>query len=245
MPARRKLIVAAALTFVVGVVLMFPARVAISWFAPPDVVISGIEGTVWRGSARQALVNGLYLRDLQWRFKPLQLFAVRLGYAVEARPASGFVDANVAAGLGGRVTFSDLTAAVPLELVAQAIRVPGLSGSASLQFDRLSIADGMPVKADGTLTVEDLVAPQVSRSSIGGYRGEFFTQDGGITASVEDTDGVIDLAGSLQLNSDRTYQFIAQVAPKPNTPESIRRQFRILGSPNERGQHELRLEGTL
>ena len=242
---RRSLILAALLTFALGLLIMFPARVAYRWFAPPAASVSGIDGTVWRGSASQAIVNGIYLRDLRWRIRPLHLFTARLSYAVEGKPASGFVETNVASGLGGSVTFSDLTASVPLEAFAPAIRVPGLRGSASLQFERLAPADGIPVAAVGMLTVQNLVVPQVHRSSIGGYRGEFFTEDDGITASVEDTDGVLDLAGSLRLNRDRSYQFVAQVAPKPETPESIRRQLRVLGSPNDRGQHELRLEGRL
>jgi hypothetical protein len=64
-------------------------------------------------------------------------------------------------------------------------------------------------------------------------------------ASVEDADGVIDVAGSLHLSADRNYEFIALIAPKNNTPESIRRQMQFLGSANDRGQHELRLEGRL
>ena len=64
-------------------------------------------------------------------------------------------------------------------------------------------------------------------------------------ASIEDTDAVIDLAGSVSLSPDRTYQFLAQVAPKPNTPADLREQMRFLGTANDRGQYELRLEGQL
>ena len=60
-----------------------------------------------------------------------------------------------------------------------------------------------------------------------------------------DTDGIIDLAGSLQISPDRSYQFIAQLAAKADTPASVKQQMQFLGSPNERGQHELRLEGQL
>lgn len=90
------------------------------------------------------------------------------------------------------------------------------------------------------------MAPSIySRAPIGGYRAELFTQGNGIAASVEDTDGVIDLAGSLTVNSDRTYQFLGQLAPKPETDDGLRNQLRFLGSPNDRGQYELRLEGQL
>ena len=64
-------------------------------------------------------------------------------------------------------------------------------------------------------------------------------------ASIEDTDAVIDIAGSVSLAADRTYQFLAQVGPKANTPEDLRRQMTFLGTPNDRGQYELRLEGQL
>ena len=120
-----------------------------------------------------------------------------------------------------------------------------MRGTLNLQFERLTIENEIPVTASGHFEVSNLVAPNIHRSSIGGYRAEFFTQDVGIVASVEDTDGLIDVAGSLQLSPDRTYQFVAQLAAKNNTPANIKQQLQYLGSANERGQHELRLEGKL
>jgi hypothetical protein len=38
---------------------------------------------------------------------------------------------------------------------------------------------------------------------------------------------------------------VAQLAAKNNTPANIKQQLQYLGSANERGQHELRLEGKL
>jgi hypothetical protein len=120
-----------------------------------------------------------------------------------------------------------------------------LGGNASLQFDRLRIRDGLPIAADGTLAVANLVAPMVDPGSIGGYRAEFFTDDNAVVASVEDVNGVFDLAGSLTVSGDRNYQFIGKVAATDGTSEKLRRQLRFLGSPNDRGQHDIRLEGQL
>jgi len=245
MRLRRRLIVAAVLAFVAGVVATFPARVAYRWFAPPDVALSGIDGTLWNGSARQASIVGVYLQNMRWVVKPSYLFRARLGFAVEAQPASGFIEADVGLGFGGSVAMKDVSASLPLGAFASALRMNGLGGTASLRFDRFELADGLPVAADGELTVANLVAPRIYRGSIGGYRVEFFTSNDGVAASIEDTDGLLDLAGSLQIGSDRAYQFIAQVAPKPGTPASVARQLRVLGSPDERGQRELRLEGEL
>ena len=132
---RRGLITIAVVTFVVGLVILFPARVAYNWFAPPGVAVSNLSGTVWSGSAGEASINQLYLYDLSWRFKPSTLFSGGLGFQFEAKPVSGFVDGVVVAGFGGNLELRDLTASLPLDVLGAALQVSGLRGNASLQFD--------------------------------------------------------------------------------------------------------------
>lgn len=245
MPSRRRLIFAGVLTFAIGLILMFPARVALHWASAPGFAVSGIKGTIWRGSARHILVNGLLLRDIQWRSKPLALFTARAAFAIKATPPGGFLESDVAITLTGNLHLNDLSASLPLTLLQQAVRMPGLRGTANVKFERLRIADGVPVVATGSVDVVGLVVPLPSATPIGDYRAEFLTQEDGVVASVEDTDGVVDLAGSLQITDDRNYQFLGQVAPKAKTPSALRQQLQFLGSANDQGQYELRLEGQL
>jgi len=245
MHRRARPLVVGLVTFVAGLVIVFPARLAYHWFAPPALALSGLRGSVWNGSAAEGMVSGVYVRALSWHLRPLALLTGKIGYTVAAIPASGFIDMKVGLGLTGTVTISELQGSLPLQTLEQTVRIPGLRGTMNLQFDRLQFRDGLPVAADGTVEVENLVAPAVDRASIGGYRAEFFTQDSGVVASVEDTDGIVDLAGSLQISKNRNYQFVAQIAPKARTPANVRQQLKFLGSPNDRGQHELRLEGKL
>lgn len=240
----RGLVVVALLSFIIALLATFPARVAYSWASPPFVQMSGLKGTIWSGSAREFSTNGVYLTDLSWRMRPLQLLTGKALYEVSASPVAGFFESEVAVSLGGAVTMRDLRASLPLQMFEAAANVPGLRGSASLQFERLELVAGRPAAMDGTLDVANLVVPMVNGASLGGYRAEFFTQNNGIVASVEDTDGIVDLAGSLQLNNDKSYRFLGQVAAKPGTPEGITRQLRFLPPGNNQGQHELRLEGS-
>ncbi len=242
---RKALVSIGLVTFVSAFVVMFPARVAYDWFAPSTVQVSGLEGSIWSGSAAEASVAGLYLRDLAWRLRPLRLFTGKLAASIQASPASGFLEADVALGFGGVVTLKDVNGSLPLSSFATMARMPGLSGNTSIQFEELRIRDGLPIVAKGSLAVDNLVAPLVDPSPIGGYRAEFFTDDGAVIASIEDVNGVFDLAGSLTISADRNYQFIGKVAATDSTTEKLRRQLRFLGSPNERGQHDIRLEGQL
>jgi general secretion pathway protein N len=238
-------VIIGVITLLLGLLIVFPARVANHWFTPAGVAISGIQGSIWRGHALEGEIGGIYVRNLNWQMRPWALFTGELAYSVEADAVSGFINGNVALGIGGSAAIRDLTASLSLQSMQSIVGMAGLGGTANLQFARLVFKDGIPVAADGTLEIANLVAPLIDRSSVGGFRAEFFTQESGIIASVEDTDAVVELAGSLSVSPDRTYQFIAQVAPKDTTPANLREQMRFLGTPNERGQYEMRLEGQL
>jgi len=245
MLTRSRFVIIGVITLVLGLLIIFPARVAHHWFTPEVVAISGIQGSIWRGHALEGEIGGIYVRNLNWRMRPWQLLTGELAYDIEADAVSGFVNGEVAIGVGGSASIRNLTASMSLQSMQSIVGMPGLDGTANLQFERLVFENGIPVAAVGTLEVANLVAPLIHRSSVGGFRAEFFTQESGIVASVEDTDAVVELAGSLSVSLDRTYQFLAQVAPKGTTPASLREQMRFLGTPNERGQYELRLEGQL
>lgn len=243
--SKRGLLLVAVITVIAGLVLLFPARIAYRWFVPAELAMSGIQGTVWLGNADAALVRGFYLRDVQWRLKPLGLFTGKLAYRVEATPSSGFAETDIGIGLGGTLTLSDLAASLSLQQLSDSLNIRGLRGNASLQFERIVLQGNLPVSADGSVEVRGLLVPRIARDSIGGYRVDFFSQDSGIGASVEDTDGVIDIAGSLQFNDDGSYQFLAQVIAKPEAPERLKTQMQYLPPANDRGQQELRIEGSL
>jgi len=238
----RGLVLLAVLTVVVALVITFPARIAYQWISPPFVQMSGIQGTVWNGSAREFATNGVYLRDLTWRMHPLGLFTGKANYDISGTPVSGFFESEVTVSLGGTLALTNLSASVPLQMFEEASNIAGLRGNASLQFERFELTAGRAAAMDGTVDVANLLVPLLGSASLGGYRAEFYTQNNGIVASVEDTDGVVDVAGSLQLNPDKTYAFRGQVVAKPNTPDSLQNQLRYLPK-NDRGQHELSFEG--
>ncbi len=220
MPTRRRLIIAGLLTLFAGLVVLFPARVAYNWFAPPGIAMSRIDGTIWSGSAKHFSAGGVYAANVRWHARPLHLLAGRLAFAVEGSLMSGFIESNLAFGFGGDIYLSELTGSVPVQLLERAIGVAGMQGILTVQFDRLQLSDGLPVAATGVAEVSGLLIPLVSPTPIGGFRAEFGTQQDGIVASIEDSNGVFDLAGSLRISRDRNYQFLGLVAHTPATQSS-------------------------
>lgn len=243
MSGRRRLVVAGVASFLLGLAVSFPARVAWHWIAPPGVALAGIEGSIWRGGATEASVHGLYLRDLRWRWLPSALTGGRMGYALKAVPGTGFLDAELGFTPAGDFHVADLRASLPLPQLETPLGLRGLQGTANVDFPRIAIQGGLPVMAEGNIEVSSLVVPYIAPTPLGRYRAEFQTQDGSIVAAVLDDGGVVDLTARLQIGGDRAYDFLGYVAPTANTPPPLLRQMQLLGTPDTEGRYELRLSG--
>ena len=243
---QRFLWLAGTLACLIGIITLVPARFVYHVAAPPELSLAGISGTVWSGRAEHASVAGVYLRGLEWQTRPLSLLTGKLTADITGEPIAGFIEGRFSVNAGGKLGISNLTASLGLASLAEALKIGRVDGSANLQVERLEVVDGLPTAAVGSVEVANLLVADIDRQSpLGGYRAEFFTEDTGVTASVEDTDGIFDIAGRFDIGSDRSYRFIAKLSPKASAGESLRRQLRFLGTPDNNGQYELRLEGQL
>ncbi len=241
----KRLVILGILMFFGVLLATFPARVAYNWFAPAELQLSGIAGSVWNGSAAEGKAGGAYIRNISWQFEPLSLLSGNIGFKTHSNPASGTMNADVALGPGGKLLLSDLSGNLPLDLLHPALQQSGIRGDIALEFETIVIKDGMLIAAQGSMTVSDFYVPELSASRIGDFRADFRTNDSSVVGSVEDVSGVLDVAGTISLDQNGLYSFIGQVAPTPMTPRSIVNQLQFLGSANERGQHEFRFEGRL
>ncbi len=245
MRSPKRLILAGIATFVIGLVITFPARVAYQWFAPDKLKLSGISGSIWHGSAVQGIASGIYLADIHWTCEPLALLTGNLKFASSSKLASGFFDAKIAIGVDGNLTLSDVTGALTLDTLPAALPLSGIEGDVSMQFEKIIVENGVPVEATGTVVLANLVSRYLSPTRLGDYKAEFQTYDEGILASVESINGVLELVGTIRLTPDRNWELIVKVAAIPAAPPSISQQLQLLGSPDARGKRDFRIEGQL
>ena len=187
----RWLILLGAVTFVVGVVMMFPARVAYGLFGPAGARLSGIAGTLWRGSVSEAEVSGIYISDLSWQFQPGALLRGELGFAVEANPAGGFATADVGVGFG-EINLRNLEGGLSIAAIQPVMSTPGIEGNARLDFPLVRLENGFPTAADGTVEVRGLVARGLSPTPIGDFRAVLASSDASISGSIEDLSGKLE-----------------------------------------------------
>ncbi|MDH4108831.1 MAG: type II secretion system protein N [Gammaproteobacteria bacterium] len=239
----RRNILLAATVFVAGLIALFPARVAYHVLAPSTVRLAGIEGSIWSGRVSEGQVMNVYLRDLRWTLRPLDLFRGRLMYRFSVDPAGGFLDGDAGVSVTGRLILQDVEGGIAIGALQQVVATPGIEGNVRLQLAEFVLDSGVPASLDGTVQVTGLLARGLSPTPVGDFRAQFATTPEGIVGSIEDVAAMLDVAGSIRVRPERSYVLTGLVAPTATTPASVVDQLRFLGSPNERGQREFRFEG--
>lgn len=223
----------------------FPARVAYQWLAPPELQLSGISGSIWNGRATEGLAADVYLTDIRWHFRPASLFRGNLTYETEAKPVGGSLLTNVSVAANGSIVLTELSGGVPLDLVLPQFQAQGISGDLSLAFDQLVLRQGIPVAATGSVTVVNLFAPHLSAGVLGDFQLVFTTTPDGISATLDDLKGVLDVTGNVDVSPDLNYRVEGRVKARPDAPPSVEAQLRVLGSPDDNGMRYFATEGVL
>lgn len=242
---RGRLVFAGIVTLLLALVISFPARIAFGWFAPPGVALAGISGSVWNGRSSEGTVAGIYLTDLQWRFRPAALLKGEAAFAFSAKPVSGSLDAEAGVRVGGSLRLSDVAARLPVSSLHRLVAVSGIDGDIRADFERIVLQEGLPVHATGVVDVANLVIRPLAATALGDFRATVETVDDTLRGNVEDLSGVVEVSGTIELAPDRSYSFVGLIAARPDAPSSVRDQLQYLGAADASGRRSFRLEGRL
>lgn len=247
----RLAIVAVALTFFGTLIAAFPARVAIGWFAPAGVAVSGVNGSVWSGRAQALRAPGLSAGPVSWRIRPLSLLIGRLVADIEATVPGGFASGRISASMTGAVHVRDARASVPLAQLTAGMSIGRAAGMLQANVDRLRLVDGWPESIVGELRLQAVryPVPQLGNTDLGSYSVTFppvSGDDAGMPEGIiKSLSGPYDVTGTLRLASDRGYSLTADVRATPSAAAPLRNALQFLGRPNDDGYYTFRSDGTL
>lgn len=232
--------------FIVFLVALIPARVAVGWLAPPAVTLNGVTGTIWSGSAAQLGVNGRLIGRLAWSDGSLLALIGRPGWHFELERSDGFLRGRVRASLGGDVTGRDLEGATSLPALRALAPVGGAGGDLSLRVDELAVADGQLERIRGRVVIDRLRPPGLPEGDLGTLSVVFPGEsDAPLTGIIQVEGGPISVVdGRIRLAPDGSYEIGGRVAAAPDAPREITNALRYMGSPDAQGYHEFSLAGS-
>jgi hypothetical protein len=169
------------------------------------LVLSGISGTVWSGRAELGSLGNLPLRDVEWSVAPLALALGRISVTLAARPPDGLVTGSLSAGLWD-IRFTDVRVTTSLDTLGTLLSLQGSRGTLSLDIDELSLRNGWPVAAQGTVRIRDLEVlplgspPGSALLALGDYElSSFEVADLRLGAALRDEGGPLEIQGTVML----------------------------------------------
>ncbi len=220
--ARRWVLVTAGLlALVAGLAASFPARLALAWFAPPDVRAWGIEGTVWQGRISELVLQQHSLGALAWQARPARLLALQPTWELDLKRPDGYLRGRVGfALLGDRQIVRDLEASLALENLPPAIVPNGVSGQLRASVQHLELSGGWPASVAGRAAVAELKLPGVIMP-LGPFSFHFPDQSGAPLGEITSTGGPLAVDGRIELPARGQWNFSAELAPGENPPKEL------------------------
>ncbi|HEX5420330.1 MAG TPA: type II secretion system protein N [Gammaproteobacteria bacterium] len=241
------------LAYLAFAVSSLPAAAVYRFFAPQELRLLGVDGTLWSGGAALGSASGFPLHDIHWHIDASALLTGRLAGRVQARLSDGFVDTRFSA----RPIGADLTAlqaSTSLPALAALLPIKGIQGLVSLALGEVRFENGRLVAAVGQVRLSQLAVPTLmpagGRSEpveLGNYEIVFKDTGGrGIAAEFHDTGGPLQVSGTLSLDPKQRYEIKGLLAPRANAPKELVQGLELVtGSPDAKGQRAFSLTGSL
>ena len=232
------------IAYVIFAIATLPARLLTARLAPA-IVAGGVHGTVWNGQAQVVQHGSTFIGSASWKLHALPLLVGRLQGNAKITRVDGFAQAEFKAGLSGTVELDDLTASVPL--AALPFAPPGWTGTLNARLQQLTLENGWPVRAEGTIEINDLTGPAARPANMGNYKITFPPGSSGdeLVGALTDQGGPLDLAGNVRLKADRSYVVEGVVAARPDAPRNVADFLQFLGPPDSEGRRPFSIACTL
>lgn len=243
------LLLAGGIAFVVFLIALLPARLVYAWTAPRDVRAHFVDGTIFNGTAEELMVAGFRFGRARWTFQPASLLLGRIAFALRAERDDGYLEADVAVGLGDRVWISDVDAALPLSIGEALVPIQGVSGDVALDFDLIRLHEAWPDRLAGTLNLGNLLVTQPTTQRMGSYRVVFDDDANGpagaLTGVFRDTSGPLEVQGTVVIKDDRSYVVEGRVLARDSAPQFNESLQFMFGSPGPDGRRNFSFGGRL
>jgi hypothetical protein len=242
----------AVAAYLAATVTLFPAATAYRWLAPPDVRVTGIEGTVWLGRAALASVADVGLYDIEWSTSAWRLLTGRLNLDLQARIPDGFVRGSVNAG-ASTLEVTDLQLSSTLTSAGRFVPLGDVRGLVSVQLATLELANGWPTRASGDVRLAQLEAPLLMPGGPSGLvaLGNYLvtleeSPSGGLGGRFVDQGGPLEVDGTFTLSPSRSYELSGTIRARPDASEELARGIEFVTAPPDNdGRRAFELTGSL
>lgn len=230
-----------------GLIAFMPAKFALDLLGVRmgALKLEDVSGTIWRGRAGTATVNGWALGALDWNIHPLAMLGGRVDadLGLQGSEFQGNTFASVAA---GTVQLRDTQLSMDAQRLQPAIDIPSLQlrGQVHISLAEAELVAGFPRKLKGEAVWRDAAVTGAAEALLGTLSARFQSaEDGAIIGTLQDAGGPLALEGQFRAGF-MGYEADAVLSARDGNPQVIR-ALSYVGEVQPDGSSLLQIRGRL
>jgi len=241
-----------SLFYLIFLIVTLPADVSYAywkknWGQREQIVLSGLDGSVWSGSVSQAMIKGQIVQQLQWHFKPLSLLLGKMEADVEFSVPDGFGKGKVGYSVFGGMYAKDVEAWIPLPVLARFVDLAALrpGGKLNINLHKFGYANGSVSEAEGMLAWLDAEVSFFQPVALGNFQLDLSTSDENVVGELKDKGGPLQAQAKISLTPKGDYDLDGEVLLRDRSRIDLQQALQNMGRPNAKGAIPLKQKGNL
>ncbi|MGB5804546.1 MAG: type II secretion system protein N [Vibrio anguillarum] len=240
------------MVFLISVVAHIPASLVMNQLSSSEVMrVTGVDGTVWSGSAQQLFWQGQNVGDLSWDIQVSQLLMAKFEVAVRfGRGSDMGVRGKGNLGLGFAGPYADkVVVSVAANKLATLFPLPvpvTFQGQVELSLNHYRYDSPWCESAEGSLAwTHGRVDSPLGELSLGPVVADLQCQSNQMTLNGQQNSDQMSSEFALQLQPDMSYSAKAWFKPEAQFPPEMAEQLQWIGAPDNQGKYQFNYQGQL
>ena len=212
---------------------------------PQTIAVTGVDGTVLKGRAREITIDDFPLRDIDYRYLPSCLPLLKVCYRIVYERGDLKVAYDV---LNGDTEVADTSINYPVGEIAHFLPpVPvRLAGRLELVIDEMSYYEGRPARVSGRLVWHDLgIDDDGIKINIGDYQVEFTGSPAKYDFDIGDRDGALEVDGEGEIQPDGSYALDLRIVTETGVDPNVRNVLGIVARSEGYNRYRIQQSGRL
>jgi len=242
----KKVVVLFVLFLLIFTLFKVPAALLAQQFElPRNIAYKGLTGTLWQGKIDRLQVDKWLLQDVEWQFKPSQLFTAKAGFDVKFG-APRAVDqisgkGNVFIGTAG-LGLSEFVARAPAAPIKSMLPLPmgDLGGRIIVSVSDYVKGETLCQTLDGDLTWTKAEIDLGTLVNFGAIESKLSCVEQNVVASF-DGSNTLGLEGQATVESAKKYNFDGYLKPDASLPAMVHDGLSAFGKMDSKGRYQIKL----
>ncbi len=242
-------------SYLVFMVLLFPASPVIKRLQTAPLVLNGVSGPLWNGEVAQVVTpntlmptgpDDFLLENISWRLAPQKLLsgagAANIAFSAYGGSGKGLVSRQ----LDGDTTISGLyysSNGESLNVLFDPLLK--IAGELKLNVAEAVVKNQLLESLDGDLEWNNAVLDVPVVAKLGNLKLTVKPRDEDHIAEITSTGGDLELSGSVDLKKDGNFKTDITIVPRPSASVVLTDMLRGLARPNSDGSFRLRRNGNI